>query len=110
MAVDVIDLAHDLLDPEMLTETLEQAMPLVEGLLQADFLSLLTENLTRLDEGESDEQAEAVHNILGIVENLLELQPSLTDRIVTDTQILGYTLARLRKKPRPPCRSAARAI
>ena len=102
MAVDVIDLLHDLLDPEMLTESLEAAMVLVDGLLKADFVILLTDNLTRLDEGESDEQAEAIHNILGIVENLIELEPSLNDRIVKDTKVLDFALARLRKKPFHP--------
>ena len=38
ISVDVVDLLHDVLDPEMLTEALEEALPLVDALLEIDFL------------------------------------------------------------------------
>ena len=58
----------DLFDPEMLDEAMEEANVLIEALLAEDFLPLLIDNLGRLDEA-VDEQAEAVHNVLGTVEH-----------------------------------------
>jgi len=76
IAIDLIDLLHDLFDPEMLDEAKDEAMVLIDALLAEDFLPLLVDNLGRLDES-VDEQAEGVHNVLGIVENLIELKPPL---------------------------------
>lgn len=94
VAVDTIDLLHDLLDPEMLTEAIQPAMTLVENLIEVDFLTLLTDNLDRLEESDED-QAEAVHNVLGVVENLIELKPDLSEVIVAQTKILTFLLGRL---------------
>ena len=60
----------------MLDEAKDEAMVLIDALLAEDFLPLLVDNLGRLDES-VDEQAEGVHNVLGIVENLIELKPPL---------------------------------
>ena len=49
-------------------EAMEEANVLIEALLAEDFLPLLIDNLGRLDEA-VDEQAEAVHNVLGTVEH-----------------------------------------
>ena len=67
---DAIDLVHDLLDPDMLAESMEEACQLLDSLVENSFLELLTDNLSRLNEDEEAE-AEAVHNIFGVVENLI---------------------------------------
>ena len=94
ISIDLIDLMHDLFDPEMLDEAMEQANVLIEALLAEDFLPLLIDNLSRLDEA-SDEQAEGVHNVLGIVEHLIELKPALADVIVAQTNLLKWLLKRV---------------
>lgn len=94
ISIDLIDLIHDLFDPEMLDEAMEEAHVLIEALLAQDFLPLLIDNLSRLDEA-SDEQAEAVHNVLGIVEHLIEIKPTLADVIVNQTSLLKWLLKRV---------------
>ena len=94
IAIDLIDLFHDLFDPEMLDDAADEADVLIEALLAQDFLPLLMDNLGRLDES-SDEQAEGIHNVLGIVENLIELKPSLADVIVAQTSLLKWLLNRV---------------
>lgn len=47
ITVDAIDLVHDLLDPDMLSEALEEADVLLDKFLENNFLELLTDNLSR---------------------------------------------------------------
>jgi peptidyl-prolyl isomerase F (cyclophilin D) len=94
ISIDLIDLLHDLFDPEMLDEAMEEAHVLVEALLAEDFLPLLIDNLGRLDES-SDEQAEGVHNVLGIVEHLIEIKPPLAEAIIAQTTLLKWLLKRI---------------
>ena len=73
---------------------MEEANVLIEALLAEDFLPLLIDNLGRLDEA-VDEQAEAVHNVLGTVEHLIEIKPALADVIVGQSNLLKWLLKRV---------------
>jgi beta-catenin-like protein 1 len=100
ITVDAIDLVNDLLDPDMLSESLAEADLLVNKLVENGFLELLTDNLSRLNEEESGAAAEAIHNVLGIVENLIELRPEMVEKLVEKTNLLQHLLDRLSKKAR----------
>jgi len=58
---------------------------------------LLVANLERLDESQ-EEDKQAVHNTLGIFENLMEVAPEVAStKITQDTKLLEWVLKRLRK-------------
>lgn len=47
-----------------------------------------------MDESQQEE-SQTVHNILGIIENLIELKPSVASDIVKKTEIFKWLLNRL---------------
>jgi beta-catenin-like protein 1 len=51
-------------------------------------------NLTRLDEKE-DTESQAVHNTLSIFENLVEINPKLTDIVSQKTKIIDWLTKRV---------------
>ena len=51
-------------------------------------------NLTRMDENE-DTESQAVHNTLSIFENLVEINPKLTDIISSKTKIIEWLTNRI---------------
>jgi len=70
---------------------------LVIALVEQPLLPLLVTNLGRLSEAQSDEKA-GVLRVLQVLDNLLELQPSLATRLVQETPLLTWLLKRLQVK------------
>lgn len=61
------------------------------------FLELLVQNLSRLDENKQD-QFNAVHKTLKILENLIEIMPEIPQIICDNTKILQFLIKKLNPK------------
>jgi beta-catenin-like protein 1 len=65
--------------------------------LEHELLGLLVQNLDRLDEKEEADR-QGIFKILGIVENLLSLDPALAKPMAVDTQLAPWLLKRIQSK------------
>lgn len=65
--------------------------------MEHELLELLVQNLERLDEKEESDR-QGIFKILGIVENLLSLDPALARRMAVDTQLAPWLLKRIQSK------------
>ncbi|KAI7879344.1 DUF1716-domain-containing protein [Lichtheimia hyalospora FSU 10163] len=106
IAIDAIDLINELTDEDvgLSEEELERSeeatngvKTLVDALLENEMLELLIQNLQRLDENEEADR-QGVFKILGILENLLGLDPQLAERIALKTEFLPWLLKRVQTK------------
>eukprot|EP01117_Protostelium_nocturnum_P015016 TRINITY_DN5780_c0_g1_i1.p1 TRINITY_DN5780_c0_g1~~TRINITY_DN5780_c0_g1_i1.p1 ORF type:complete len:530 (+),score=240.99 TRINITY_DN5780_c0_g1_i1:181-1590(+) len=95
IVVDLISLLFELTDPDTLTET-KQTIFFVDALLEGDFLEYLVENIKRMNE-KDEEESKAVHNALGIIENLIEVRPDLSELVTTKTKLLKYLLEKIQQ-------------
>ncbi|KAJ6084542.1 hypothetical protein N7486_011342 [Penicillium sp. IBT 16267x] len=98
IAIDVIQIIGELTDEDVEAEQ-EQWDSLVNPMMDADLIELLTSNLTRLDEGVDTDRA-GVYYILGVLENLCS-QTSVAEKIGQDASILQWILTRIQKKESP---------
>ena len=98
VAIDVVELLHELCDPDVVGEDRASALTLVDALLDGGLIDLLMQNLHRLDEA-VEEEATGVHNTMGILESLLELRPTLALAIVEAEGAVAWLLQRVRVKP-----------
>ncbi|KAJ3672297.1 hypothetical protein LUZ60_007018 [Juncus effusus] len=95
IACDAVSLLSDLTDAD---EDLDDPAPMVglaDCLIENNVLELLLQNLARLSESDSDE-ANAVHNTLQVIENLIEIKPSVSDLVCERTKILRWLLGRIK--------------
>ncbi|KAJ5810614.1 uncharacterized protein N7503_002832 [Penicillium pulvis] len=98
IAIDVIQIIGELTDEDVEAEQ-EQWDSLVNPMMDADLVELLTSNLTRLDEGVDTDRA-GVYYILSVLENLCS-QTSVAEKIGQDASILQWILSRIQKKESP---------
>lgn len=96
IAVAVVDLLQEVLDVDILHESLEGATALIDALLNQQVCALLVQNLERLDEAVPEESA-GVHNTLAIFENLFEFRPNVGVDAAKQG-LLQWLLRRLRVK------------
>lgn len=95
IAIDAIEVLGEFTDEDVEAEESEWRA-LVDAMLEADVVNLLTQNLTRLDEkNESDRSG--VYHILSVVENLSS-QADLTELIGQQSNILEWLLKRVQEK------------
>jgi beta-catenin-like protein 1 len=95
IAIDAIEVLGELTDEDVEAEESEWRA-LVDAMLEADVVNLLTQNLTRLDEkNESDRSG--VYHVLSVVENLSS-QADLTELIGQQSNILEWLLKRVQEK------------
>ncbi|KAI9015728.1 Catenin-beta-like protein [Phycomyces nitens] len=106
IVIDAIDLINELTDEDVGTSEDDLERPedasagikaFVDALLENELLSLLVQNLERLDEKEETDR-QGVFKILGILENLMALEPSLAEKIALETEFLPWVLKRLQTK------------
>ncbi|CAF0819294.1 unnamed protein product [Rotaria sp. Silwood1] len=76
ISIAVISLIQELTDVDTLTESEQQATFLIDALAEQQIVSLLVQNMERLDENVKEE-ADGIHNSLAIVENMTEFRPAL---------------------------------
>ncbi|KAG0535644.1 hypothetical protein BDA96_04G383300 [Sorghum bicolor] len=96
LAAAAASLLADLTDSEDPSD-LAAVQALADALVDANALDLLVHNLSRFSETDSDE-AEAVHNTLAVLENLLDLRPNLADKVCDGTKLLRWLLSRLKAR------------
>jgi beta-catenin-like protein 1 len=95
IAIDAIEVLGELTDEDVEAEESEWKA-LVDAMLEADVVDLLTQNLTRLDEkNESDRSG--VYHVLSVVENLSS-QADLAELIGQQSNILEWLLKRVQEK------------
>ncbi|CAH1269231.1 beta-catenin-like protein 1 [Branchiostoma lanceolatum] len=96
ISIALVDLLQELTDVDTLNESEEGADALIEALLDAQVFGMLVTNLDRLDESVKEE-ADGVHNTLGVIENILEFK---ADRAHDAAQqgLMPYLLKRIKAK------------
>jgi len=104
IVIDVIELMFELTDEDTDVredenhETAEDALKkLVETLIENSALELLVDNLCRFNEKEEADRQGLFHG-LGIFENIVGLNPSLSSNLVSKTNILQWLLTRIQSK------------
>ncbi|KAH8431130.1 beta-catenin-like protein 1 [Aspergillus melleus] len=98
IAIDAIQIISELTDEDVEAEQ-EQWDVLVNAMLDADLIELLSQNLSRLDEGSEADRA-GVYYVLGVLENLAS-QTSIAERIGQESGMLQWLLTRVQQKERP---------
>ncbi|XP_050673777.1 beta-catenin-like protein 1 isoform X2 [Leptidea sinapis] len=96
ISTKVVHLLQELTDVDILHESEEGAEELISALAEAECAALLLHNLARLDEQVPDER-DAVHNTLGIIENITEFKPELCVDVAKQG-FLQWILKRLKMK------------
>ncbi|GAB5365653.1 hypothetical protein AAMO2058_001076400 [Amorphochlora amoebiformis] len=97
ISIEVVDLLKELTEPDMVSEEGQNAEILLDELVKHRMIRLLVANLDRFDETQ-EEDKQAVHNTLGIFENLMEYAPEVAAiKLSTETKIMDWLLKRLRR-------------
>ncbi|KAL9122794.1 MAG: hypothetical protein Q9187_000656 [Circinaria calcarea] len=98
IAIDAIEIINELTDEDVEAEQAHWDV-LVDAMLEADLLELLSQNLRRFDEKiESDRSG--VYHVLGVLESLSS-RPSLAERIGGNEIILSWLYDRARNPEVP---------
>ncbi|KAI4249631.1 MAG: hypothetical protein L6R40_000420 [Gallowayella cf. fulva] len=95
IAIDAIEIINELTDEDVEAEQ-EQWDLLVDAMLDADLLSLLYDNVTRLDEVNESDRAGLFH-ILGVIENLSS-RTAIAETLGKDTSFIPWLLKRIQQK------------
>ncbi|KAL2003063.1 hypothetical protein VTN02DRAFT_5141 [Thermoascus thermophilus] len=98
IAIDAIQTISELTDEDVQAEQ-EQWDSLVNPMLDADIIELLTQNLSRLDE-ENEADRSGVYYTLNILENLAS-QTSIAEKIGQDSGMMSWLLSRVQRKETP---------
>ncbi|GAM19417.1 hypothetical protein SAMD00019534_025920 [Acytostelium subglobosum LB1] len=97
IVIDIVDLFHELTEQE--TPNDDQTLALTNSLIENGVVETLVTVLERFDVSESDDQA-AIHNTLSVFENLLELKPMETSKLLADkSNMFKYILTAIRSPP-----------
>ncbi|KAF9905079.1 hypothetical protein EC991_002032 [Linnemannia zychae] len=109
IAIDAIELLKELTDEEVLSVGLEEDQEVagsegeagmkifVRGLIDQGLLDLLVQNLSRLDEEETNDR-QGVFNTLAVFENLTSIEVALAETIVSKSGLLPWMMKRLKVK------------
>ncbi|XP_071489872.1 beta-catenin-like protein 1 [Diadema antillarum] len=98
ISIAVINLLQEMTDVDTLTESEDGATVFIDALLEEQVCATLVQNLDRLDDTVKEE-AEGIHNTLGIIENMAEFRPEMC----ADAAQQGLMQWLLRKlKPKVP--------
>ncbi|XP_072935897.1 beta-catenin-like protein 1 [Epargyreus clarus] len=96
ISTKVVHLLQEFTDVDILHESEEGAEELINALAEAEAPALLLHNLARLDEQVADER-DAVHNTLGIIENITEFRPEMCIEVAKQG-FIQWILKRLKVK------------
>ena len=94
ISLAAVGLLQELTEPETVAESEDTTIVLVDELLKGQLLELLVQNLSRMDET-NEEDSQGVHDSFSILENLLEIRPSLALTMGEKTYIFKFILNRL---------------
>ena len=96
ISLAAVGLIQEITDPELFDED-ETAIAVVDEFIKEQGLELIVQNLTRLDET-VEEDAQGVYNTLNIIENLVEIRPTLALTVTEKTHIMKFLLTKLNSK------------
>jgi len=96
IAVAAVDLLEELTDVDILNESSDGALALLENILESRVLHLLAANLERLDETVREE-SEGIHNTLAIIEHILEFMPDSSHQVAS-AGFLSWIIKKLKVK------------
>ncbi|PVG03677.1 DUF1716-domain-containing protein [Serendipita vermifera] len=109
IVIDVVELIHELTDEDVGGEDEDDdeggeenkrdasMKMLTDTLAGHSLLELLVQNFGRFNE-EEDSDRQGLFHVLGIFENMLALNPSLSRKIVAETTFLQWLLSRIQAK------------
>ena len=110
ISLAAVSLLSEMIDSEMIID-IPEAYSFIYMLLSLQGLELLVQNITRLSAGgatsaavthatsaPSEEDLLGIHNTLNIIENLIELDASVSITICEKTNILVYLLSQIKKR------------
>ncbi|TFY70154.1 hypothetical protein EVG20_g2848 [Dentipellis fragilis] len=116
IALDVVELVHELTDEDVGLEGEEEGVDqdqreaalksLVDALLEISILELLVDNMSRFNEKEEADR-QGIFHVLGIFENIVGSDPDLAERLVLKTALLPWLLQRIQSKTHEENRSYA---
>ncbi|KAI4205875.1 MAG: hypothetical protein LQ350_000060 [Teloschistes chrysophthalmus] len=95
IAIDAIEVIIELTDEDVEAEQ-EQWDAVVDAMLEADLLSLLFDNITRLDETNESDRA-GLYHILSVLENLTS-RSAISESVGKDTALIPWLLKRIQHK------------
>ncbi|KAF3921657.1 hypothetical protein AA313_de0210012 [Arthrobotrys entomopaga] len=98
IAIAVVQIIDELTDDEV-EATPEQWNVLVNTMIEAQLLDMLTQNLDRLKE-ENDEDRNGIYHTLSVFENMASNQ-TVSELVVKETKILAWLLERIKVKESP---------
>lgn len=96
ISIAVVDLLQELTEVDTLNDNEDAAEGLIDALLEGQITALLIQNMERLDESVKEE-ADGVHNSLGIIENVIEFRPE-SSRDLAAQGLLKWLLQRIKLK------------
>uniref|UniRef100_A0A6A7G4X4 Beta-catenin-like protein 1 n=2 Tax=Hirondellea gigas TaxID=1518452 RepID=A0A6A7G4X4_9CRUS len=94
IVLDVITLLNELTDPSSVMED-ENALELIETLMDLNVFHLLIQNLARLTGSEED--VRGIYQTLGVLENITEIEPEYCLRLCNSTKILRFLVSNIQK-------------
>ncbi|EGU88191.1 hypothetical protein FOPG_06894 [Fusarium oxysporum f. sp. conglutinans race 2 54008] len=95
ISIDAIEIMGELTDEDVAAED-EQWNVLVDAMMEADLLSLLVSNFSRLNEDDESDR-NGIYHALGLIENLCSRQ-SVAERVGEDEKLLQWLLQRIQRK------------
>lgn len=95
IAIDAIEIIGELIDEDVEADP-SQWNAIVDAMLEADLLDLITSNFMRLDESQDADRA-GVYHALSVLENLSS-QPSIAEKIGKSESVFRYLLERIQMK------------
>eukprot|EP01031_Cornospumella_fuschlensis_P027173 gene27173-32827_t len=98
ISVMAVSLLQEMIDASSLEEAREEMISLIESFIASNGLELVTQNLHRLNEFDSSEDAQGVYNTLAILDSLVEIDSSHSVAIVTRTNIVSFLVKRITNK------------
>jgi beta-catenin-like protein 1 len=96
IAVGVLDLIQELTDVDTMNESEEGAETLIQSLVDNQVFALMIASFDRLDESVKEE-ADGVHNAMSILENIVELRPSVA-KDAAEAGFMNWLIKRLKEK------------
>jgi beta-catenin-like protein 1 len=95
IAADAVELLHELTDADAVESHEEGGAALVASIVEHGGYELIAQCLTRFGAEATLEDAAAVHNIIGIVENIVEIRPEAAGEFCDKPGLLRWLLKRV---------------
>eukprot|EP01132_Coremiostelium_polycephalum_P007436 gene7436-9138_t len=96
IVIDAIDLFHELSQEE--DRNIDSTLSLFHSMVENNIIETLVQCLNNLETTITEEQ-QAINNVLGIFENMMDLEPMITSQILSEkTNIFKYIISSISSK------------